>query len=71
MKIICLIFSNFLNWCQVHIYRKADALHKTGEEEGGGLLPYSCSYIRRKMLNSHLILPASKQGLDPGGSSSC
>lgn len=36
VKIICLIFSNFLNQCQVHIYRKADAFHKTGEEAGRG-----------------------------------
>lgn len=36
MKIICLIFSNFLNQCQVHIYRKADAFPKAGEEERGG-----------------------------------
>lgn len=67
IKIICLIFGNFLNQCQVHISRKAGAIHKSGEEEGGGLLLYFCSYIWRKTLNSNLVSACFKAGTAPWG----
>lgn len=71
MKIICLIFSNFLNQCQVHIYRKADAFHKTGEEERGGTAAVLLLLHLEENLKFKPSLPASKQGLDPVCPSTC
>lgn len=73
MKIICWIFSNFLNQCQVHIYRKADAFHKTAEEEGAGGRGAAAVLLLHLEVNLKFkpSLPASKQGLDPVCPSTC